>query len=230
MARSVPRRRVTRPKAAPTRLPGIGKSTDATISPRLRLVRPGPTRKSSSSTVLSPEALMSLTPAPYTSRGGTVSAAGEALQMLPARVARLRICTDPTTTAASARARKCRCTRPSSTMSVMTVEALIERYPSSTRIAGRSSAICLRSMTNRGLIDPSRNRIRRSVPPANSRASGPYSSSNATASLTVRGRAYSNPFMGDAQPSSPCSRSACSHHSTLSTSSISTWGVAARTK
>ena len=71
--------------------------------------------------------------APYTSSAGAVSAAGDALQMLPARVARFRICTDPTTSAASASAANRVRIVASSAMSVITV-------PRPDRPAGRPRA------------------------------------------------------------------------------------------
>ena len=46
VARSTPRRRVTRPKAAPTRVDGIGRSIDSTISAPLSIVCPGPVKNS----------------------------------------------------------------------------------------------------------------------------------------------------------------------------------------
>ena len=60
-----------------------------------------------------------------------MSAAGDALHTLPASVARLRICTEPTTAAASARAGACRRTSGSAATSVMTVVAPITRLPPS---------------------------------------------------------------------------------------------------
>jgi len=118
-----------------------------------------------------------------------VSAAGEALQTLPARVARFRIWTDPTTAAASARAGKWRRTRSSATRSVITVVAPIVIRPESSRIPGRSSAMRLTSITTDGRALPSRSRMTRSVPPARSRAAGPCASRRATASASVAGRA-----------------------------------------
>src|SRR5687768_13443459 len=94
VARSTPRLRVRRAKADPVGSDGIGRSTDSTISPGRMTVRPGPLKKSASGTVRAPRALTTLTPARYTSSAGAVSAAGDALQILPASVARLRICTD----------------------------------------------------------------------------------------------------------------------------------------
>ena len=52
----------------------------------------------------SPSGPAHTTRASKTSSAGSVSAAGDALQMLPGSVARLRIWTDPTTAAASASA------------------------------------------------------------------------------------------------------------------------------
>ncbi len=118
-----------------------------------------------------------------------MSAAGDALQMLPARVARLRICTEPTTVAASASAVNRRRTRSSAATSVMTAVAGMTSRPSSSRIAGSSSAIRLTSTTTDGRADPSRSRITRSVPPARTRASGPCAARRATASASVPGRA-----------------------------------------
>ena len=65
---------------------------------------PERTKKSSIGIVRVAAGPAATTRAPKTSRAGAVSAAGEALQMLPASVARFRIWTDPTTAAASASA------------------------------------------------------------------------------------------------------------------------------
>jgi len=84
---------------------------------------------------------------------------------------------------------KWRRTRPSAEMSVMTVLALMDRRPSSWRIAGASSAMRLRSTTTAGSTSWFRRAMTRSVPPARIRASGPRSWSRATASAMVVGRA-----------------------------------------
>ncbi len=119
-----------------------------------------------------------------------MSAAGDALPMFPASVARLRIWTDPTTAAPSARARKSRRIRGSSVMSVITVRAPIRSPPSPvSTMPASSSARPLTSTTVRGRIVPSRRRMIRSVPPASGRAtSSPPSASSATASARRVGR------------------------------------------
>ena len=65
-----------------------------------------------------------------------MSAAGDALQMLPASVARFRIWTEPTTAAASASAGKCRRTSGSAATSVITVVAPMTTRPSDLADAG----------------------------------------------------------------------------------------------
>ena len=113
------------------------------------------------------------TSAPYASSGGAVSAAGEALQMLPARVARLRIWTEPTTAAASASAGKCGGRRASAAMSVMTVSAPIDSRPSASVMAGRELGNPLGvDDQDLGRSVPSRRAMIRSVPPASSLRAG----------------------------------------------------------
>ena len=103
-ARSWPRRRVRRTCVAPTGPSTSGSSIAVTSSPSRNVVTPERTNQSSIGMRRVPSGPATTTSAPYTSRAGAVSAAGDALQMLPASVARFRICTDPTTSAASASA------------------------------------------------------------------------------------------------------------------------------
>ena len=195
-ARSWPRRRVRRWWALAIRSAGIGSSMAVTSSPRSRVVTPERTKRSSSGIRRVPSGPATTTTAPWTRSAGTVSAAGDALHTLPASVARLRICTEPTTAAASAKAGACRRTSGSAATSVMTVVAPITRLPPSpTRIPGASSGTRLTSTTRLGASEPSRSRITRSVPPARTRASGPRSASRATASASDAGRAYSKGCM-----------------------------------
>ncbi len=75
-----------------------------TISPRPHAVTRGATKNSEIGTTRSPAAEAIRTFAPCTSSAGAVSLAGEALQMFPTMVARLRIATEPTSAAACTRA------------------------------------------------------------------------------------------------------------------------------
>ena len=75
-----------------------------------------------------------------------MSAAGDALQMLPASVARFRICTDPTTSASASAANRVRIVA-SSAMSVITVPAPITSRSPSCRIPGASSGTRFTSTT-----------------------------------------------------------------------------------
>ena len=101
VARSTPRRRVSRRKAEPEPGAGRGRSIRVTSSPGPHSVRRGPRKNSSSDAVRSPSRDAMVTRAPCTSSGGAVSAAGEALHEFATRLARLRMATDPTVSAAS---------------------------------------------------------------------------------------------------------------------------------
>ncbi len=103
-ARSWPRRRVRRAWTDPRAPVGRGISIASTSSPRASVVTPERTKKSSSGMTRRPPCPTAMTRAPKTSSAGAVSAAGEALQMFPASVARFRIWTEPTYAAASASA------------------------------------------------------------------------------------------------------------------------------
>ena len=96
-----------------------------TSSPRASVVTPDRTKHIVGGDGRTPAGPATTTRAPNTSRAGTVSAAGEALQMFPASVARFRIWTAPTTAAASASAWWSRRIRSSATMSVITASAPI---------------------------------------------------------------------------------------------------------
>src|SRR5512140_921347 len=191
-ARSWPRRRVRRTWVAPIARSGSGSSIAVTSSPRARVVTPDRTKNPSIGMRRVPAGPTATTRAPWTRSAGAVSAAGEALHTFPARVARLRIWTDPTTAAASARAGYWLRMRSSATMSVITVPAPMTMQPASSRMEGRISAIRLMSITTPGRAEPSRSRMIRSVPPARTRASAPCWSSRATASASCVGRAYAN--------------------------------------
>ena len=117
-----------------------------------------------------------------------MSAAGDALQMLPASVARFRICTDPTTSAASASAANRVRIVASSAMSVITVPAPITSRSPSCRIPGASSGTRFTSTTTPAEIVRSRRRMIRSVPPASGRAAAPCATSSPMASLRAPGR------------------------------------------
>ncbi len=149
VARSTPRRRVTRPNAAPLTSEGNGRSIDSTSSLGPSTVCPGPMKNSCSGTRRGPAEPIRLTVAPCTSNTGAVSAAGDALQMFPASVARLRICTDPTDVAASTRAGKCRWMRSSAMMSVSTARAPIRRPASVSTTSDPSAPMCLTIDDNR---------------------------------------------------------------------------------
>ena len=147
-----------------------------------------------------------------------MSAAGDALHMLPASVARLRIWTEPTTAAASARAGKCVRTRSSPARSASTVSAVIESRPSARVMAGRSAGMRFRSTTTAGAERP--------VPEADDqiRAAGEEPGAGAVSleqgyRLGQRLRALVAESLHGPAP-----------HRTLSTRSSSTWGVAARAK
>ena len=117
-----------------------------------------------------------------------MSAAGDAWQMLPVSVARLRIWIDPTVAAASTSAGKCRRIRLSFSMSAITTVAPILSPRSVSPIVGASSFTCLISMTMLGLRDRLRSSTTRSVPPASRQASPPCLSSSASTSDSVAGR------------------------------------------
>jgi hypothetical protein len=187
-ARSWPRRRVRRTCTEPSRIVGRGSSIAHTSSSGPRTVTPDRTKNSSLGIRRLPAGPTATTSAPWMRSAGTVSAAGEALQTLPARVARFRIWVEPTTAAASARAWKSRPMRGSAPIAVITVRAPMDNRPPSSRIDPSSSAILFRSTTTSARIDPSRRRMIRSVPPASTRARGPCSASRATASSRSVGR------------------------------------------
>ena len=153
-ARSWPRRRVRRTCVAPTGPSTSGNSIAVTSSPSRNVVTPERTNQSSIGMRRVPAGPATTTSAPYTSRAGAVSAAGDALQMLPASVARFRICTDPTTSAASASAANRVRIVASSAMSVITVPAPITSRPPSCRIPGASSGTRFTSTTTAGRDRP----------------------------------------------------------------------------
>ena len=95
-----------------------------------------------------------------------MSAAGDALQRLPASVARFRIWIEPTTWAASTSAGNACRTRGSAMSAVMTVVAPIRSRPFTSWIPGASSATRFRSITSGGSTVPFRTPTRRSVPAA----------------------------------------------------------------
>ena len=215
-ARSWPRRRVRRSCALAIRVVGAGISTAVTSSAGPSVVTPERTKNASSGIRRSPAGPATTTTAPWTRSAGAVSAAGDALHRFPASVARFRICTEPTTAAASASAATSRRITGCAAISVIVVVApMTSEPPAPARIPGASSGIRFTSTTSDGVIVPSRSRITRSVPPARTRASGPCSASRATASASVPGRAYANGCIGQR---------------IFSTSSRRTCGVAARMK
>ena len=105
--------------------------------------------------------------APSAMRAGMLSPHGDALPMLPPTVATLRICTDPTWEAASARHAACCHTRGSACSCVKVVIAPMRRRPASAR-APASSFTPDRSTMRSGRRWPRRMALTRSVPPARS--------------------------------------------------------------
>src|SRR4051794_2580942 len=188
VARSTPRRRVSRRKAEPNPSGGRGRSIRVTSSSGPHSVRRGPRKKSSSGTVRSPARDAIVTEASCTSSAGTVSAAGDPLHALPTRLARLRMATEPTVSAASTSAGyRCRTTGCAASSPIVSVGPT--RTPASPRAIGSGrSATAFRSTTSVGSIVWWRSPTRRSVPPTSARARPPSAARAASASAVVLGR------------------------------------------
>ena len=101
MPMSIAERGLKREKALPLRGDGAGTRMVVKISPGVRTVRPGPVMHASTGIARVPLADAISIVAPSATSGGTLSADGDALPMLPPIVARLRSCTPATTRAAS---------------------------------------------------------------------------------------------------------------------------------
>ena len=103
-------------------------------------------------------------------------------QDLPLGVYRLQLIDAASTSAGNQRR-----TLSSAIRSVIVVPAEIRSRPSKWEIEGANSTTRLTSTTTVGVSVRSRRRMIRSVPPASTRASEPYSSSSETASSSVSG-------------------------------------------
>ena len=121
-------------------------------------------------------------------QGRSCVGSGRRVQMLPASVARLRICTEPTTLAASTSAGNICRTCSLAMRSVIVQRPPIRSAESTCVMPDSSVSIRFKFTTTAGRMRPNRRRTSRSVPPASSVARAPDSCSVATAASTVLGR------------------------------------------
>jgi len=128
-------------------------------------VLPGPVMNSAMGRVRSEEGEATMTSASSTYRGGRVSPAGEAVQMLPPRVPMLRMGGDPSVATALASTGRCFRTPGCSRISVSDVHAPIWNPCASSRMPV-SSGIRSRQISERACSWRARSFTSRSVPPA----------------------------------------------------------------
>ena len=126
------------------------------------------------------------TSAPAAISAGTLSAAGEALHMLPTMVARPWIWVEPISSTASTTPGHIFLTSGCSPSSAPLTAAPMRKPPCSALISC-TSGMPLMSTTSSGSIRPARSCTRRSVPPASTRASPLAAASSATADSNVSG-------------------------------------------
>ncbi len=112
-----------------------------------------------------------------------MSAAGEALQMLPASVARLRMGGPPTYPAASARAGQALPSAGWRSRVAMRVNAPMRQPPAGSGVTSSSPGTRLRSTMHAASVWPCSRPSTRSVPPASGRAAAPCSASSRSASV-----------------------------------------------
>src|SRR5215472_8394017 len=171
-AMSISDRGMKRRYASPERCGRFGSRIASTISPRLSEVLPGPVPTLSTGTMRLPRGPAITAEAPAATSAGTLSAAGEALQRLPASVARDWIWCEPMRFAASTTPGHALRSALCSPSSAPATAAPIRNVP--------ALAVMVRSAGIRFTW------TRRSVPPARMRALA-LAASNFTAALTVVG-------------------------------------------
>ena len=189
-AMSISVRGMKRRYASPPPGPRRGRMIAATISPGSRVVRPGPAGISSTGASRQPPGPTMAIRAPAAKSAGTLSAAGEPLQRLPASVARDWIWVEPMRLRASVTPGQSLLT-PSCAPSSAPDTAAPIRQPPSSAMMSRTPGIRLMSTTRSGFTVLDRSWTRRSVPPASTRTSPRAALASATASSKLSGAMYS---------------------------------------
>ena len=152
----------------------FGTVMEVSISPGASTVLPGPKKKSTSGTSLSPSRPDMWATASTDSKPTALSAHGDALQMFPPTVARFLIWTEPSTFAASWRMGYSSLIRAHFSISRILVNAPIS-MPSGVSLMPDSPGIFFRLTMCFGLLEPSFILTMISVPPASAAASLPSS-------------------------------------------------------